>query len=98
MSHEGGPHVDIVKRGGRRPSEPFDPKKLHDSVEAACLSAGSPSGHAGQIARNVTDAVIGWLATHPEVTSDDLRRVAARSLKTYHPDAAYMYEHHRTIL
>lgn len=97
MTHEGGP-VDIIKRGGRRPSEAFMRKKLHDSIVAACLSAGSPTGQAEQIARNVTESVISWLHTRPEVTSEDIRRIASKHLHTHHPDAAYLYEHHRRIL
>jgi hypothetical protein len=46
----------------------------------------------------VTDAVIAWLHTRPEVTSEDLRRIASKHLRTQHPDAAYLYEHHRKIL
>lgn len=97
MTHEGG-HASIIKRGGQRPSEGFVRKKLHDSLVASCLSAGSPPGHAEHIARTVTDAVITWLHTRPEVTSEDIRRTAAQYLRTYHPDAAYLYEHHRNML
>lgn len=97
MTHVGG-HVSIIKRSGRRPTEGFLREKLHDSLVAACMSAGSPPGHAEQIARSVTESVIDWLHTRPEVTSEDLRRTAARHLRTYHPDAAYLYEHHRNIL
>jgi transcriptional regulator NrdR family protein len=97
MSHEGG-HFDIIKRAGRRPSESFNRQKLHDSIVAACLSAGTPTGHAEQIARNVVDAVIAWLQSRPEVTSEDIRRIAAKHLRTFHPDAAYLYEHHRSIV
>ena len=90
--------VDIIKREGRRPTESFERKKLHKSVIAACLSAGAPSGQAEVIATKVTDAVLNWLATRPNVTSNDLRRVAAKHLNTHHPDAAYLYEQHRIIL
>lgn len=97
MTEKGG-IITIVKRGGRRPSEDFIRKKLHDSIVAACLSSGSPVGHAEQIGRRVSDSVIIWLESHPEVTTQDLRRVATKELRTYHPDAAYLYEHHRSIL
>ncbi len=90
--------VDIIKRSGRRPTESFQRKKLHASVLAACLSAGAPSGQAAGIADKVTDAVLSWLATRPNVTSSDLRRIAAKHLNTHHPDAAYLYEQHRIIL
>jgi len=90
--------VDIVKRGGSRPSEAFQRDKLHSSIVSACLAAGTPTGQAETIAKNVTEAVLGWLAPRPDVTSHDLRRVAAKHLHTHHPNAAYLYEHHRTIL
>lgn len=94
---QGGP-IDIVKRGGQRPSESFAREKLYNSVLAACLSVRTAPGQAESIARTVTDNVIEWLEERPEVTSHDLRRVAARHLKTHHPDAAYLYEQHRITL
>lgn len=96
MDHGGT--IDIVKRNGRRETESFDSKKLHDSILAACLSAQTAQGHAESIARKVTDEVVDWLRTRPEVTSHDLRRVAVRHLKNHHPDAAYLYEQHRITL
>lgn len=93
-----GTAIDIVKRAGKRPSEQFDPRKLHTSVRAACLSVRAPEGVANMTASAVTDAVIIWLETKPEVTSHDLRRVASKHLATYHPEAAYLYEQHRTII
>ncbi len=96
MTHMGGPH--IVKREGRRPSEEFDREKLHASIVAACLSAGAPVGQAESIARAVTEHVVAWLQERPEVTSHDVRRVAAKYLRTHHPDAGYLYEQHRRIV
>ncbi len=93
-----GTAIDIVKRAGKRPTEPFDPAKLHASVRAACLSVRTPDAQADITAWAVTDAVIAWLRLRPEVTSSDLRRVAGRHLTIYHPDAAYLYEQHRTII
>ena len=94
----GGKAVDIVKRGGRRPSEPFTRPKLHASVMAACLSVRSPDGVAETTANTVCDAVIIWLETKPEVTSADLRRKATETLHRHHPEAAYLYKHHRLVI
>lgn len=90
--------IDIVKRGGRRPSEQFQRDKLHASILAACLSVRSPEGVAEMTARNVCDAVIVWLETKPEVTSADLRRIASKTLDVHHPEAAYLYKHHRLVI
>jgi transcriptional regulator NrdR family protein len=90
--------IDVVKRGGSRPSEKFEPTKLHSSVLAACLSVRSPQGEAETAAGNVCDAVIVWCSKKPEVTSADLRRKAAEHLHAIHPEAAYFYKHHRLVL
>lgn len=90
--------IDIVKRGGERPSESFRREKLHASIRAACLSVRSPEGEAEVIAEKVCDTLITWLQTKPEVTSSDLRRRAADTLQTFHPEAAYLYKHHRLVL
>lgn len=90
--------VDVVKQQGRRPTEPFARHKLHYSIKAACLSVRSPDGVAEETARHVCDAVIVWLEPRPEVTSDDIRRRAAKHLRSYHPEAAYLYEQHKNII
>ena len=90
--------VDIVKRGGKRPPEQFDRDKLHASVYAACLSVRSPEGHASQTANAVCDIVEQWFENKLEVTSEDLRRQATKALVIHHPEAAYLYKHHRVIL
>jgi len=97
--HEGGPVHIIKRRGyGHHRVEYFDREKMHKSIVAACLSCGVPGGHAEGIARRITDEVEVWLKDRPEVTSDDLRRTASQHLRTHHPDAAYLYEHHRSTL
>lgn len=90
--------VDIVKRQGKRPSEPFNPQKLHSSIYAACLSVRSPEGYAAQTASDVCALVEVWCVNKPEVTSADIRRQAAKALNTFHPEASYLYQHHRVIL
>jgi transcriptional regulator NrdR family protein len=90
--------VDIIKRSGERPSEGFDRSKLHTSILAACLSVRSPEGEAETIATSVCDIVTSWLASKPEVTSNDLRRKATEALTSFHPEAAYLYKHHRLVM
>lgn len=90
--------IDVIKRGGERPTESFLRHKLHTSIVAACLSAQCPPGQAESIADAVSDRVIEWLEVRPEITSHDLRRVAGRHLQVHHPDAAYLYEQHRIIM
>lgn len=90
--------VDVVKRSGRRPSEPFDAEKLLRSIRAACLSVRAPEGEAESTAGIVTSAVVLWVQSKPAVTSHDLRRLAGAHLERYHPEAAYFYRHHQTII
>ncbi len=90
--------VHIIKQDGRRPSETFTRGKLHASIRAACLSVRSPEGVAETTAQNVCDAVVEWLATKSEVTSVDLRRKATETLQSFHPEAAYLYKHHRLVI
>jgi transcriptional regulator NrdR family protein len=90
--------VDIVKHGGKRPTEQFTRKKLHDSIVAVCLCVRTPEGQAEAIAHAVCDAVTAWLQQHPEVTSNDIRLIATKHLRTQHPEAAYLYEQHNITI
>jgi len=90
--------VDIIKHGGKRPTEKFSGPKLYASIIAACLSVRAPEGQAKTTANAVCDDVINWLEGRSEVTSNDIRIVATRSLKKYHSDAAYLYEQHKIII
>ena len=90
--------IDVVKRGGRRPSEGYTRDKLFRSIVAACLSVGSPIGSAETVAILVCTQVEEWLSQKPEITSHDLRRIAAKHLTVHHPEAAYLYEQHRITI
>ena len=92
------PIIDVVKRGGKRPTERFNREKLHASVLAACLSVRSPEAMAESAADSVCKTITIWLKDKPEITSDDVRRVAAEHLTIIHPEAAYLYKHHRLVL
>jgi transcriptional regulator NrdR family protein len=90
--------IDVVKRAGKRASENFDEQKLYTSVLAACLSVRSPHGVAESAAQSVANNVITWCKRRPEITSNDIRRVASQHLEQIHPEAAYLYKHHRLVL
>lgn len=89
--------VDVVKHG-KRPPEVFSIDKLRRSIYAACLSERSPDGQAAATAQHVCDAVLKWCTNKHEITSEDIRRQAARALTVYHPEAAYLYKHYRKII
>jgi transcriptional regulator NrdR family protein len=90
--------VDVIKHDGKRQTEQFMRDKLHASIVSVCLSVHVPDGQAHTIADAVCESVIAWLQQHPEVTSNDLRTVAAKHLRTHHPEAAYLYEQHRITI
>jgi transcriptional regulator NrdR family protein len=85
----------IVKRAGH--TEPYDEKKLYASIFYACQSVREPSGSAELIAEKVVADVNEWIEKKHEVTSNDIRHNAAKHLQVYHPDASYMYLHHRVV-
>lgn len=89
--------VDVVKQG-RRESETFNRDKLHHSIYATCLGVRSLDGIAKDTATAVCDKLAKWLQNKPEVTSGDIRRQAAQILEKLHPDAAYIYKHHKRIM
>ena len=88
----------VIKSGGNRSSEPFDSDKLHASIDAACASVNLPAGVAQDTARHVVGAVELWLRDKPEVTSQDIRRIATQSLTIVSPEAGYLYKHHHTMV
>ena len=93
-----GQAIDVVKRGGKRASEQFSRDKLHASIYATCLSVRSFDGHASDTADHVCNIVLSWTDNKPEITSADIRQQAAKALEKVHPDAAYLYKHHKQII
>ena len=69
-----------------------------DIIKRSGQRPTEPEGVAENTANTVCEAVIAWLATKPEVTSADLRRKATDTLEHYHPEAAYLYKHHRLVI
>lgn len=89
--------VYVLKRKSKH-SEPFDPLKLHRSIASACMAVRALEGEAHITAQKVCGKVLDWLLTKTEVTSADIRRVTTTHLQQYHPEAAYLYEQHRSIM
>jgi transcriptional regulator NrdR family protein len=85
----------IVKRKGHK--EPFDEKKMYASVYAACMTLRMSDEEAETISQMVTDEVKSEIKDSSEVSSTQLQNAAAKSLKKYHPDAAYIYKTHKDI-
>jgi len=90
--------ADIIKHNGERQSEAFQAAKLHQSIVAACLSVRTPEGEAEIIGQHVVKGVVEWLTQKPEITSADIRRKASEILEILHPEAGYLYKHHRLII
>ncbi len=87
----------VIKRSSKD-IQAFDGSKLESSITAACLAVRAFEGEAVNVAQRVRADVSRWLSDKSEVTSADIRRVASECLQVYHPEAAYMYEHHRLIV
>ena len=85
----------IVKRKGH--TEPYDEKKVYAAVFAACQAVREPAGSSELVADKVMQDVNHWIAKKHEVTSNDIRRQAAKHLTVYNPDAAHMLAHHRVV-
>ena len=69
----------------------FDKKRLHNSIVLACMSVRSYEGEANETAEKVCESVSKWLDGKSEVTSGDVRTIAGKYLKAYHPEASYIY-------
>ena len=85
----------VVKRAGH--TEIYDERKLYASVYAAMRAVREPAGTAELVAKEVESKVQNWLEHKHEVTSNDLRRVAAEHLRNINPGAAFIYKHHRVV-
>lgn len=85
----------IVKRAGH--TEPYDQRKLYASVYSACLAVRSPVGEAELVAEKVCADVEEWLGNKHEVTAGDIHRTANKHFHVYNADAAWIYQHHRSL-
>lgn len=85
----------IVKRHGH--NEVYDDRKIYASVYSACRAVRQTSDTSELIADRVVQDMAPWIAKKHEVTSNDIRRIAAGHLAEYNPDASQLYLHHRVV-
>jgi transcriptional regulator NrdR family protein len=85
----------LVKRQGH--TEEFDELKLYASIFATVTSLRLPDEEAESISHMVTHEVQDAIKNKKEVTAHVLHTEAAKILKKYHPDAAYIYSTHKDL-
>lgn len=85
----------IVKRAGH--SEEFDQRKLYASVFSTLRVVGVSDQEAELVSEKVVQYVEQSLASKHEVTSKDILHRATKHLRQFNEDAAYLYEHHRSV-
>ncbi len=85
----------IIKRKGHK--EYFDIRKLYGSIYAACMTLRMHHEEAELLANMVSSEIEKKLADKKEITTKQLREIAATELEKYHPDATYMYRNHKDI-
>lgn len=90
--------VTVVETPPAAANPGIRPAKLHESIRLACLTVRSAEETPSLPPRQPCAAVLSWLGTRREVTSADIRRVAARTLQIHNPDAAYYYTRHKHVL
>jgi transcriptional regulator NrdR family protein len=85
----------IVKRKGH--AEEFDERKLYASIFASVTSLRVTDETAETISHMVTDEVKHAIGDKKEVTAHLLHTEAAKFLKKYNPEAAYLYNTHKDL-
>jgi transcriptional regulator NrdR family protein len=84
--------TQVVKRSTGQ-SQEFNAGKLLQSLYSTMLSVRTPPGAARMIAQRTVDDVRMRLQKN-EMTTADVRRLAADQLAKYNPRAAYTYKQH----
>ncbi len=79
-------------------SEEFSSPRLSSSIDHACRAVGLPDGVVYDTARRVSQATEHWLEQKAEVTTEDIRRFAARHLSIVSAEAGYLYQNEQTIM
>ena len=89
-------HIHIVKRR-KGHGEPYDNHKVYASCYAACLNANCTKEKAEQVCDKVMHNIDRLVEGRRSITSQDIFEEIAHAMKSYHKEAAFMYETHRDI-
>jgi transcriptional regulator NrdR family protein len=86
-------HAHIVKRKGHL--EPYNEKKLYQSIYLAGLNCHYPKEKADAIAKGAMKTVHKWVHDRHVVTTKDIRNEVLKSVRDKH--VSLMYKHHLDI-
>ena len=85
----------VVKRNGS--DEAFDVKKLYASIYTSMLAAHETTKTAEYVSNEVSRSVQAWAHSLTELSSHDIRVVAAKKLVEYNTRAQFLYLHHKLM-
>lgn len=77
--------------------EPFDPKKIANSVYKTLISNQIDHQKATQISQKIAKDITIWMTKKTEVTHLDIRRQVAINLTKYDKNIAILYEKHKDL-
>jgi len=87
--------VTIVKRRGK--NEPFDEKKVYNSVYSSCRDCDLNEAESKKIAEHTVDEVKKFFRDKKEINSTELFGFVVQNLAKHHEAVAFMYQTHREI-
>ena len=87
----------VIKREGRE--ESYKEKKVLDSCYFACRSSHLTDSESKRISKAVAKQITAFVkkARKGQISSDDIFKMLAKTLRKYNKDAAFLYETHRDI-
>ena len=85
----------ITKNNGA--VEPFNPKKLNNSIKRALISNHVSNETALRVADTVTAKVVDWLSNKTIVTYKDLRHQTTKFLAEYDKNSAMLYKKYKDL-
>jgi transcriptional regulator NrdR family protein len=85
----------VIKSNGQE--QAFDINKLTNSLQACLISSGLDKKSIEKDAAEIAKSFIKWLGNKNHVSSDEIRKTAAKLIASYSPEASFLYQHHRNL-